>query len=415
MKKNTKFLDFVIRWTIILIPFFMAIAPAPVNILAGFLIASFLAKKIITREPLFVKTAINLPLAFFFAVTCLSLINSIYLKDSLRGGVLRLLQYSFMFFAVASEVKDRRHLRALVFSACFGLSLVSIDGIWQVFTGNSFIRPEFTPVFNLDLVRATASFKDSNTYGIYLSAIAPLALGLTMYYYKRVKKAIFMIVSLLAMAAIILTYSRPTLLAIFIVFIFFAIAKKDRVLMVLLLIFTISSPFLLPNSVKDWAKQMEYNPLRFMCNDDRIAIYLNSFNMIKAQPIIGLGANTYMKNYKKYKEVPEYRNIVTQDTMYAHNNFLHMAAEIGLLGLVIYLWLLFKLFTGLKSVYKSLADGYLKITALSLIACLIAFQVNGLTESSLYYSRVAVIFWFLCGLGFSLKNLSDEDKKNPRG
>jgi len=57
---------------------------------------------------------------------------------------------------------------------------------------------------------------------------------------------------------------------------------------------------------------------------------------------------------------------------------------------------------------RGLSDEYLKISALSLIACLIAFLVNGLTETNLYYSRVAMIFWFLIGVGLSLNRLAKE-------
>jgi putative inorganic carbon (HCO3(-)) transporter len=110
-----------------------------------------------------------------------------------------------------------------------------------------------------------------------------------------------------------------------------------------------------------------------------------------------------MKNYKKYKESPEYRNIITQDYMYAHNIYLHMAAEIGLIGLTVFIRLLFKLSIEIRRIYRLLDESYLKVTLLSLSACLIAFLVNGLTESSLYYSRVALIFWYMAGFSLSLK------------
>ena len=135
-----------------------------------------------------------------------------------------------------------------------------------------------------------------------------------------------------------------------------------------------------------------------MCNDDRIAVYRNSLNMIRAHPWVGLGANTYMKNYRFFKEQPEYRNIVTLDYMRAHNMYLEMAAEVGLPGLAIFFWMIFEIFAAVRNSYRRLEDGYLKITALSLCACVIAFLINGLTESSFYYSRVAPVFWYTAGL-----------------
>jgi O-antigen ligase len=83
--------------------------------------------------------------------------------------------------------------------------------------------------------------------------------------------------------------------------------------------------------------------------------------------------------------------------MYAHNIYLQMAGEVGLMGLAAFLLFLFQVFRlGFKAFYRS-NEGYLRIAVLSLLACLIAFLVNGLTETSLYYSRVAMVFWYLIG------------------
>ncbi len=405
MPRIIKYLNYIIYWSIILIPFFVSIAPAPVSILMGFLIISFLTKKVLKKERLFTNTPLNIPLLLLFLITCLSFLNSINYFDTLKGGAFRLIEYLLIFFIMLGEIKDPRHIKRIIFAISAGLILASFDGIWQVLTGKDFIRG-YTPVINIGLVRATATFKDSNLLGIYLSAFAPLILGLSLYYFKNKQKLIFTFVSLIALIGIILTYSRPTLLAIYVVLFFLGIARKDKILISLLIIFTLLSPFLLPKSVKNWATEVGYNPLRFMCNDDRIAVYRNSLNMIKDHPFIGLGANTYMKNYKKYREPIEYRNIVTKDYMYAHNNFLHMAAEIGLIGLGFFIWLLYKLFMECNNIYRKLEDDYMKIVSLSLSACLIAFLVNGLTESSLYYSRVAIIFWYIMGLALALNKFT---------
>lgn len=401
MEKITKYLDYVIYWAIVLIPFSMAISPAPTNVFMGLLIFAFLLKKILKRERLFIRTKVDIPLVSLFIITCISLINSLYLKDTLRGGVGRLFYFIFIFYIITEELKDKKHIKRVIFAAAAGLILTSVDCIWQVITGHDFIRG-YDSVVNIGMVRATASFKDPNTLGIYLSALAPLILGLTLYYFKGKKKIGMLLVSILALAGIILTYSRPTLLAIYVVLLFFGFVRKDKALITLLIVLTLVSPFILPKSVKGWAREVNYNPLRFMCNDDRIAVYRHSLNMIEAHPFIGLGANTYMKNYKRYKEYPEYRNVITSDYMYAHNIYLHMAAEIGLIGLGIFIWLLFKLFIKAGKIYRDLEGQYLKVISLSLSASLIAFLVNGLTESSLYSSRVAIIFWYISGFLLAL-------------
>lgn len=399
-EKTIKFFDKLIYVTIILIPFTMAISPALMNICSGFLIFGFLANKLLKKKKIFIKAPLNLPFACFFIAAVISIFNSIDYKDSTHG-LLRLIEYLFIYLIICEEVKDEKQIKRIVLSMVLGASLVSIDAFWQVIAGRDFIRGNL-PVINIGIKRATASFPDANVLGIYLSAIAPLVVALALYYYKAAKKILMFLASLAIMAGVLLTYSRPTFLAIYICLVLLGIVKKDKFLIFFLLIITAIGPFVTPISVKDWAKEMGYNPLRFMCNDDRIAIYRNSLNMIMAHPVIGVGVNTFMGNYRKYKESPEYRNVVTSDYVYAHNNFLHMAGEVGILGLGIFFWLLYVLFKNAASSFRRLKGDFMRNVSLGLILCLAGFLLNGLTESSLYYSRVVIIFWYLVGLSLSL-------------
>ncbi|MDD5044287.1 MAG: O-antigen ligase family protein [Candidatus Omnitrophica bacterium] len=407
--KFIKFFAFVQYWMIILLPFSVAVAPAPMNVFMGWLLFSFLMKKILKRENPVVPSRINLAFVLLMAISVISIINSVSLKDSLKGGILRLLQYGFIYLAVIDGIKDARHIRRIFISLVLGVCFISFDGIWQVVTGKDFVRG-YLPIINLNLVRATASFKDANVMGIYLSAFIPLMLCLAFYFFKDKKKILMFFISLLALAGLVLTYSRPSLLAVYLSVLFLGLVKKDKIVIAALLGLVVLAPFIAPRSVKDWAKEVNYNPIRFMCNDDRIAIYRNDLQMVKAHPAIGVGTNNFMKNYKKYKESPEYMNIVTADYMYAHNNFLHMAGETGLIGLGIFLWLLYRLFAEASGIYKRLEDNFFKFVSLGLIASLIAFLLNGLTESSLYYSRVAVLFWYLTGFSLGLKKFINADR-----
>jgi len=132
-------------------------------------------------------------------------------------------------------------------------------------------------------------------------------------------------------------------------------------------------------------------------------MYMNATNMISQHPLIGVGVNTYAKNYGKYKTKEAEAYAHTLDSAYAQNNFFQMAGEMGLIGLGLFFWLLWLLFRELLRYYKDSQDEYLKIVSLSLVACFIAFLINGLTESSLYYSRVAAMFWFFVGISLSLR------------
>ncbi len=395
--------EVIIRWCIVIVPFSIAVAPAFMNGFVGLLLAAFLVKKALAPNKVCAVGSVWVPLFLFFAITCLSLVNSVDYRDTIKGGIMRLFLYAGVMCAIADELKSEAVRMRVVLSAAAGCALASIDGIWQVAMGHDFIRG-YAAVVNIGLVRATASFKDPNTLGVYLSALAPLAAGACIYERRPALKALYAGVSLLTLAGVALTYSRPTILALYVVAVFFAAARKNRVLLASLIVLLVIAPFLMPPTVKEWARQVEYNPLRFMCNDDRIAAYRTSLRMIAAHPVIGVGANTYMKNYKAFKENPEYRNVVTPDYMYAHNSYLQMASELGMAGAIVFLWFLIRLFAEARALLRAFPAGRQRWVVLSLAGCLIAFLVNGLTESSLYYSRVAVLFWLCAGMLLSLRH-----------
>jgi len=394
-------LEFGIYWSLILIPFAAGVAPGPMNGFMGCFIGFVTLKKLILRQRLFERSFVLAAFLVYFLVVCLSLVHSVSLGDSLKGGVGRLLLFAFVMFGMRDQIRDARHLRYIVYAVAAGVCFTSIDAIWQVAMGWDMVR-HYPPESLLGMVRAKASFKDPNTFGIYLSAFAAFPLAFFLFYVRGKRRLLLAVACALVVAGIVLTYSRPTLLALLVILIVLGLMRGSKRLLLLLLLFLIAAPFVMPRNVKEWAKSVDYTPIRFMCNDDRISIFRNSLNMIRRHPVIGVGANTFMKNYKDYKEVPEYRNAITSDYCYAHNNFLHMAGETGLLGLGAFLLFLWALFREGARTCRSLHDPFLKVTALALISSLAAFLVNGLTESSLYYSRVALLFWFLAGALLSL-------------
>ena len=400
--KAVKFFEFLIYWSIILIPFATAISNGMQNSVMGMLVVSFIINKLIKKERFFINTPVNTALTLFFFITCISIIHSVNIQDTLKGGILRLLIYIFVFFVVLQETKDKKHIGLVIGSVVFSLLLISIDAIWQDCIGKDFIRG-YLPIVQLGLLRAKTSFSDPNTMGIYLTTLFPLLLG-CYFYFKKNKKIIFSCLICIVLTGILLTTSRFTIIATYVVLFLFGIIRKSKIIIIILVIFALSLPFILPRSVKDEAKKLEYNPIRCLLNDDRIAIFMNSLSMIKDHPVIGLGANTYMKNYKRYKNSPQYRNAITMDFMYAHNNFLHMAAEIGLLGLAIFIWFLYRLFKEAIILYQRQPEGFSKIVLLSSIGCLTAFLINGIYESSLYSARVALLFWYFAGFSLVVRN-----------
>ena len=116
-----------------------------------------------------------------------------------------------------------------------------------------------------------------------------------------------------------------------------------------------------------------------------------AMGMIRDRPILGHGLNTFMANYLTYWVGGE------QAPRYAHNCYLQVAAETGLIGLGVFLVLLWQIFAYLLRGLTRLPsqEGLL---LLGMIAGLFAFAVQAGVDTNFYALRQAALFWTLAGL-----------------
>lgn len=406
MQKFMKVIEKINYWAFIFLPFAMVISTGMLNAFIGLAGGSFILKKIIKKEWDFVKTPVNLPFLFFILIALISFYNSVDYRSSIKG-IEKLLKYGLLFLACVDGVKEIKHLKRIIAGIAFSVGLIGLDGIWQAIFKYDFIHRRALLSCSIHLPRVTASFSAPNGMGIYLAVLTPLLFGLAFFYLKGWKKYLVAATAVLGGVGIVLTFSGGAAIGFFAAVIFLAIARRNKVMLSLILVVLLAAPFIIPKNLKDWARKVNYNPIVFICSPERLTLYATAANMISQHPLIGVGVNTFSKNYGRYKLVEMEKYAPTSDTMYAHNNFLHMGAEVGLLGLGIFIWFLVMLLGSGWQLYRRFESQFLKITALSLMACVIAFLINGLTETSLY-NQIGVAFWFMVGLLLCLNNFSKD-------
>ena len=122
----------------------------------------------------------------------------------------------------------------------------------------------------------------------------------------------------------------------------------------------------------------------------RFAFWNKALSIIRSSPLYGTGLNTYSK-------------IIQQDPnpqtwWYAHNCYLQMAAETGILGLACFLWMLFVLLqNGVVFCYRF--NEWKALTLLQgTVASLFGFLVQSFFDNTLYTVQLNALFWVLVGL-----------------
>ncbi len=134
---------------------------------------------------------------------------------------------------------------------------------------------------------------------------------------------------------------------------------------------------------------------------DRVLLARVAGAMIKDRPVEGTGAGGFAYFYQSYqsqllKTNPGFRFIWSS---YAHNDYLQLAAETGLVGLAFFVVFIFTLFTGFDRASSALdSDKYLLCCGFLCSAggCLIESFFN----FPLFILPSAAFFWLSCGFVF---------------
>ena len=141
--------------------------------------------------------------------------------------------------------------------------------------------------------------------------------------------------------------------------------------------------------------------LKMTSNFQRIQLLQGYYELIKENFFFGVGINNerYVKKYLKKIFKSGFL------TSHAHNHFVHVLGEVGILGFIFFLWFnalwLFKLF---KSFFSS-EDLILKSFFASGIAIFFSFHVAGLTQNTYGDSEVAYGMFYIMGFLMMLISL----------
>ncbi|MEW6171018.1 MAG: O-antigen ligase family protein [Candidatus Omnitrophota bacterium] len=390
---TTFFLGFII--------YFISISIAATNIAIGFTVFFWLLKKILSKDFKLSYTPINKLLFLFFIICVISIFNAINVKSGI-GGLEKLAKYLLIFFPLVETLTNKRRLNFVLWMALFGLCLVSIDGIVQYITGRDFLRGyeigmhdwSWYALGQVKLGRLRASTHNPNDFAIYLVTVLPIFIVLCLYHFKNLFKKIFTcFVILIGLFCLFHTFSREGAIAFLISVSLLALLKKDKRIAIFLILVLLIGALVLPKEVKEWSLK-QGSPLGFLVDASRRLHWQAALNMIKAHPFFGIGINNFCISYQSYKTSGDPFTL----GWYAHNMYLNLAGEIGLIGFLVFFMILFRTIKNWWRSYLLNITKEVSIVSLAVFLGLVGYLISGIFESSLQYSNLAVLFWFVISL-----------------
>lgn len=433
-------LYYLLLFLILYLPFQVALNPAPgidlasVRILAILFFLFWLVRSLKNRK-LYLPN--NLQAALVFSFIFLSGFSIIFAENSIWAWKKMLFLLSFwpLFFVFSDFTKDpKRHqqiirfliygggLASLVALIQFGLQFaIGLDQtleLWRkimpVFLGETFSQSvlEYSSWLvnagGQTIFRAISFFPDPHMFSLYLGLILPWSIMLAIQETKtKTKKGfLFCTISVLIILADLLTYSRGGYLGLIggILFASYWLIQKYRqkyTILFLLLFFILIGAWLIPNPLTQ-RLATSLNPSEGS-NMERLKNWEEALNIIQNRPFTGAGLGNYSSTVKPSSE---YR-----DPIYAHNLYLDIAAETGVINGFVFLALIA---FAIRSFLRKAKDNIFYLggpasPSLGGALGLVIFAIHSIFETGLFSVQVLPVLVIILALS---TNTQKHDSKN---
>lgn len=404
------------------------------------------------------------PIGIYLLVAFASIFVSHYPLDSLKGFVFKLLQGTYLYFMFIECMNTKKRLRVFLFILFVSVAIITANGIVQYIFGEGFIFHH-----TMSGPQLISTFKHGNDYGSYLIVMVMIFFGmwLSSFFSQEIVNQtitqerslnvfrtlpVRLIIFLIALSSFLnlgLTLSRGAWLGFLIAMVFLGVVNRKTVMIIIpicVIFYAVFYPLMKDyrkvsffsdnikslektyqsediqreNLTKDWANGENLSEDSWKEKDalsnfslaekrntlfsefsgmGRKGFWQEAIAIIKDYPILGTGLNTYSKVAPKYK---------VNWGGYAHNCYLQMAAELGLVGLSVFIWIMFTLFRRSIKSMQFVQDPILLSILAGALSGLFGFLVHSGVDTALYSGKLFNLMWVIMGLIVTIQVLETE-------
>ena len=351
---------------------------------------SWLARMAINKElGLFLKTPLNKPIGFYLTLCLVStLLGSIFGRVDLKTGffyILKYFEYVIIFFMVSNHLRHRKQLRNYVWAMLLTCAVVSVIGMVNVPAGE----------------RVSAPFEgevgEPNTFGGYLVFMICICAGLYLATTSFRNQLLCAFLILLFSVPLFYTQSRSSYLAaIPAVLSFIWLSKKRYWVLPVILLIGLLLPYIAPHPAKE---RVAYTFTQGRDRKDVVSIagvkldtstsarlisWQEAIEDLKEHPILGYGVTGYK---------------------FVDAQYVRVAAETGLVGLMVFLFLMATIFRESLRVQREAKDPFNRGLAIGFVAGFIGLLFHAIGANTFIIVRIMEPFWFVAAMVMAIPSL----------
>lgn len=323
------------------------------------------------------KSPLSLPFALFTVWAFIGLFFALYKKNSIHDFYAHLLKYLAIYYIMINFFNSGKRLIILSWIIIISATIFSIGGLGY-----------FYPVLRNSILTQRMTFQET-PIGI-IGFVSIFALLLSVHLLPRTdllfKKILLLISFTVTSMVTVMTLSFGTLLgmilSILVLFpknkkmVFFTLLLFVIILVIAILNLTIAKTRISPSFIQ--------NKLQ---NEERIKIWYTYYEIIKDYPISGMGFDMDdmwhdQLLWDKYSaRIPSKFRTVAK--WVPHNILISITVRLGIVGLGLYLYIIFVFARMSWMVFKYGKDDFIKSWGLCIVAAFVAWFIKGMFEPAL--------------------------------
>jgi O-antigen ligase len=337
------------------------------------------------------KTPLAIPVGLFLVWATLGVFFAFDKKNTIHDLYSHLLRYIVLYYILVNFFSSKKHLVKLSWVVIISTAIFSVSALFYFYIvlGNS-----------ISVTLHYLSQRPSNVVGVLAGFSLILALTHLHTESQKNRRAVLIICLFPLFAILIVAHERSTFIAILLAGLLYLSHNKIKALVflsVMVLVVTLTP-------IKH-----KFTLDRFLRNE-RIGAYLVTLEIIKDHPItgIGYGLETYgnMDLDSLYENVPDkYRAGVSLGD--PHNIMLDVAVRLGVVGLALFLYIMFVFFKMCWLCIRNGKDDFIKTWGRCMASAFVLFFVIGFFQP--VFSHVPeVILWTMFAMITVLHHLNYE-------
>lgn len=327
------------------------------------------------------STPINRPIAWYWLVALFATIIGVFAGRVGGYGfffIIKYLEFFVLFYMVINHLHDEDAIKRYLLIMIVTCILASLAGIAQIPSG----------------ARVSAPFEgelgEPNTFGGYLVLMFSVVLGIFLHAGKGRRWYLALLSMAVILVPLAFTESRSSYLSFAVAIIFFIfLSKNKRLLIASCLVGMVLLPFVLPQNVID-----------------RVMF---TFNQSEQQGQLSVGGmkidTSTTERLKSWESVltkyfPEHplMGVGVTGGPFLDAQYPRVLLETGIVGLVLFLWFLRRVWVLLRQCYNEINDSILKGAALGAICGFAGLLVHAIGANTFIIVRIMEPFMILIGL-----------------